>query len=339
MRKILLGVVAAATLASPLALAASANATQSPLPSTTTQSDAANCAPVTEVPGYVETLYKYVPAGKTSDGPTQWDGAQVPAGTSKTFTVKGKSVDYVSDGRTSVTTYPSVDGVTCVVGEPQPKVLPIPGVDNDQIYENPSEQYVPHITGHVSRGWGNGTADITYVTDGPGYVFANGETTKVVTVNEIDQSNIVIALPANPLSLTLAQPADTEQYSWSKVVDHSFGSSDRGVNNGLLGITVTAKPGYVFKNGTGTLASKTFTLANVYMFSYTDNFGSVTCHEIQGATSDAVACTFNGFTRPAGEQGTSPWQSDFVNNTRTGLGTLTYTVNDAGTGYTGTVTY
>ena len=84
--------------------------------------------------------------------------------------------------------YPAVAPVwvTCVAGEPQPKVLPILGLNNDQIYENPSEQFVPHITGTVTRGWGGGTADITYKTDA-GWVFADGSTEKVVIVDGIEQ--------------------------------------------------------------------------------------------------------------------------------------------------------
>ena len=219
-----------------------------------------------------------------------------------------------------------------VVGEPSPKVLPVSGVDNDQIYENPSEQYVPHITGHVTSLWSNGEAKITYTTDA-GYVFADGETTKVVTVTEINQ-NVVIALPANPLDLTLNQPTDTDQYAWSKITDHSLTTHK-------IGITATAKPGYEFKYGTGTLTSKTFTLTDVYQFSYADNFGNVKCYETQGATTDSIACTFTDGPKAdlAGSSGTSAWNSDFANNTRTGQGTLAYTVNAEGTGYVGTVTY
>ena len=105
---------------------------------------------------------------------------------------------------------PGTDAVTCLAGEPQPKVLPIPGDNNDQIYENPSEQYVPHITGHVTQGWDNGVAKITYVTDA-GYEFANGSTTKVVTVNEI-RRNIHWVVPfsgdPNPATCTAAGSFD-----------------------------------------------------------------------------------------------------------------------------------
>ena len=149
----------------------------------------------------------------------------------------------------------AVEGVTCVAGEPQPKVLPIPGLNNDQIYENPSEQFVPHITGTVTRGWGGGTADITYQTDA-GWVFADGKTEKVVIVDEIN-TTVVIPLPANPLTNCLlpagyVSPADTDQYKWSGLTNHY-------ALNGKVGVTVTAKPGYIFAYGNGTLASKVFT--------------------------------------------------------------------------------
>ena len=153
--------------------------------------------------------------------------------------------------------------MTCVVGEPAPKVLPIDGLDNDQIYENPSEQYVPHITGHVTSLWSNGTAKITYTTD-MGYAFADGSTTKIVEVNEID--------------------------------------TDVAVE-----------------------------------FSYTDNFGPVTCSEVQHPTFDSITCTFHDFTLTPGYVGSTPWQSDF--DSTKPLGTMTYTVNADGTGYTGIATY
>ena len=105
---------------------------------------------------------------------------------------------------------------------------------------------------------------------------------------------------------------------------------------------MTAKPGYVFAYGGGTLTSKNFTLANVSQFSYADAFfGDVTCNETQSSTFDTIACTFAGGHRRARllvETGTVGWNSDFV-ATRTGQGTLTYTVNADGTGYTGQVIY
>ena len=113
MRKTLLGLAVVAAIATPLAFATTANASTVQT-TTTTKSTAADCVPVTEVVGYTETLYKYTPAGKTSDGPTQWDEVDAPAGTHKTWTVKGKPVDYVRDGdKTSVTEHPGINGVDC----------------------------------------------------------------------------------------------------------------------------------------------------------------------------------------------------------------------------------
>ena len=111
MHKIILGLVATAAIASPLALAGSANAAVS--------SDS-NCVPVKPVAAYTETLYKYVPFKNVSDGPTQWATENAPAGTHKTWDVKGKTVDYVRDGnKTSTVAHAAVEGVTCSVALPE----------------------------------------------------------------------------------------------------------------------------------------------------------------------------------------------------------------------------
>ena len=91
MKKFLLGFVAAAAVAAPIALTAgSASA------ATIVSTDPA-CSPVKEAAAWTETLYKYVPFKNVSDGPTQWDNVFAAVGTHKTWTVKGKSVDYVRD--------------------------------------------------------------------------------------------------------------------------------------------------------------------------------------------------------------------------------------------------
>ena len=64
MRKIILGLVATAAIASPLALATAANADSVSTDST--------CTPVAAKPATTKTVYKYTPL-KSSDGPTQWD--------------------------------------------------------------------------------------------------------------------------------------------------------------------------------------------------------------------------------------------------------------------------
>jgi len=113
MKKFLLGFVAVAAVATPIAFTAG-SASAASIVST----DPA-CSPVKEVPASTETLYKYVPAHKVSDGPTQWDNVRVPVATPKTWIVKGKPVDYISDGKTSTVTHAGVDGVTCSVTLPE----------------------------------------------------------------------------------------------------------------------------------------------------------------------------------------------------------------------------
>jgi len=111
MRKIILGLVATAAIAAPLAVAGSASAD--------TVSSDPTCVPVKHVDGWTETLYKYSPV-KSSDGPTQWDSVNASAGTHKTYVVKGKNVDYMRDGtKTNNILHPVVEGVTCSVTLPE----------------------------------------------------------------------------------------------------------------------------------------------------------------------------------------------------------------------------
>jgi hypothetical protein len=110
-RHILTGLVATAVLAAPLAAATAAHAD--------TVSSASDCVPVKAVPAWTETLYKYSPI-KTSEGPTQWDTKDAPAGTPKTWVVKGKNVNYTRDGnKTSTVPHAGVAGVTCSVTLPE----------------------------------------------------------------------------------------------------------------------------------------------------------------------------------------------------------------------------
>jgi hypothetical protein len=329
MRKFLLGAAATAAIVAPLALAPSAEA--APVLNTD-----ANCTPVLPADAIAEvnhTEYKWSPV-VTNAGPTQWNLDNPAANTRRDFIVKGATVKYFRDGTKSKVVVdspavPPVVGVNCVVAEPQPKVLPVPGIDNDQIYENPSEQFTEHVTGHVTGLWSNGTAQITYTTEA-GYAFADGQTMKVVPVTEIDQ-RVVISIPANPLDVTLTQPADTDKVAWSEITDHSLTTNK-------VGIVATAKPGYVFAYGGGFLTSKNLTLTNVKQFSYVDvAFGNVTCHEIQTAAFEDVYCAFDAPRSDlAGTSGSYQWTSDYDLNTQ---GTLNYKVNAEGTGYRGTVTY
>jgi hypothetical protein len=112
MKKFLLGLVAAAAVATPIALTAG--------PASAAISTDPACVPVKGAAAWTETLYKYVPFKSVSDGPTQWDTVSASAGTHKTWTVKGNSVDYVRDGnKTSTVPHAAVEGVTCSVTLPE----------------------------------------------------------------------------------------------------------------------------------------------------------------------------------------------------------------------------
>jgi hypothetical protein len=86
-------------------------------------------------------------------------------------------------------------------------------------------------------------------------------------------------------------------------------------------------------------------------------FGQVKINETQHPKFDTISATFIGHTAAdigkwAGETDTLPWNSDFTHNYATPSGaqlpgsidqrvdgTLTYTINADGTGYTGQITY
>ena len=173
MRKILLGVVAAAAITAPLALFTT-SAEAAPV-----LTDTADCAPIFPADAQTHPEYKFTRADGKSAHNTEWSRSDVTPQTINGITYVRATPAVVN----VVEDVPAVVGVTCVVAVPTPTVLAYPGVNNDQIYENPSETYVAHVTGSVTRGWGNGTADITYVTEA-GYAFADGTTSKTVTVNE-----------------------------------------------------------------------------------------------------------------------------------------------------------
>jgi hypothetical protein len=86
-------------------------------------------------------------------------------------------------------------------------------------------------------------------------------------------------------------------------------------------------------------------------------FGQVKINETQHPKFDTISATFIGHTATdinmvPGQTGTLPWNSDFTANYATPSGaqlpgsiggrvdgTLTYTINADGTGYTGQITY
>jgi hypothetical protein len=170
MKKIILGVLAAATVAAPHALsAATANADA--------VSTASDCKPVA-----AHTEYKWVP-NVTNAGPTQWTTDNPPANTQRNFPWKGKDVAYHRDGTKSQV----IDSVTCAITQPMPTysadgcsvTMPyVPGIDtrlygvNGYPETNPITKNVT-VTGSLEGS--NGTAPQFWVgyTAKPGYVITN----------------------------------------------------------------------------------------------------------------------------------------------------------------------
>ncbi|WP_395242833.1 hypothetical protein ACGGZK_11715 [Agromyces sp. MMS24-K17] len=104
MRKTILGIAAAVAITVPLIAGGAANAAVS---------YDTDCTPAAAGAPSTKTLYKYSPV-KHNDGPTQWADTDAPAGTPKTYVVKGKDVAYFRDGtKTSTVTVPGTEAVTC----------------------------------------------------------------------------------------------------------------------------------------------------------------------------------------------------------------------------------
>lgn len=70
-------------------------------------------------------------------------------------------------------------------------------------------------------------------------------------------------------------------------------------------------------------------------------FGPVQCNETQHPTFDTASCKFTaGQTMTPNQTGSVGWNSDFgATSTHASAGTLTYTINPDGTGYTGQAAY
>ena len=106
MRKTILGLVATAAIATPLAAATAADASVS---------YDSTCTPATAKPATTKTVYKYSPV-RSSDGPTQWADTDAPANSPATYVVKGKPVNYIRDGiKTSTVPVPATEATTCGV--------------------------------------------------------------------------------------------------------------------------------------------------------------------------------------------------------------------------------
>ena len=171
MKKIILGLVAAAAVAAPLALTAgSASA------ATTTSIDPA-CVPVTEKAAVTEKShieYKYKPA--VGNGHIKWSTEDVPT---KDF----GGVAYVRDGVKTQTIIDSpavaaVDGVNCQIPFPANPLTGLKGISPNMTVPTPAgtaKYTFSPVVNHIAL---NGKIGTT-VTTNPGYVFPGGLTSKV----------------------------------------------------------------------------------------------------------------------------------------------------------------
>jgi hypothetical protein len=353
MRKFLLGAVATAAIIAPLSLAAtSAEAAN-------TQSTAPNCTPVAAIPASSHIEYKYV-----GDGHTQWSKVSNP-----TLVVGGVTyaAEYYTNGalkgqhKTQTVIDPAVDGVDCVDAGANivtgPATCATPGTVLGISGANATIDGGDAGLAALSRTPGDHTANFTAL---PGHLFSN-LTNKFVDDYTIDDK----------VALSFVQPTVSD----AGVVD--FGASTCGTWK--VGSKVTLDSGTEFQTHGGSALSgpvtryrlvftpdanhslpttlpgeggtkvsgsavylvyKAVPALNTGKFSYDDGyFGPVSCDESQFAGFDLVSCTstVGALWRSANETGTlaGQWNSDFNGS----AGTLTYTVNSTGTGYTGKVTY
>ena len=252
MRKILLGLVATAAIASPLALATSAQAA-------TTLSTNPDCTPVTEVIGVKEVNhpeYKYVLADGTP-GHVQFS---TESATERDFGGVKYVAEYNRQGQHKTVTVidtpavQAVDGVTCVIPLPANPLTAASVIDGFVAPADTDKFTWGTLTDHRLL---NGKVGIK-VTAEPGYVFAYGSNTLTSKVFALDVST---PLPASPLTgLTHETVASfvaptTPGVVWSSLVDN------RNVS-GKVGISATPEAGRVFRlpNGTYSFATKHFAL-------------------------------------------------------------------------------
>jgi len=170
MRKILLGLVASAAIATPLLAGTPAHAV------TTTSTDPA-CVPVAEVfaaDAKTHIEYKYKLA--VGNGHIKWSTENVP-------TRDFDGVAYVRDGNKTQTiidtpAVQAVDGVTCQIPLPANPLKGLNGISPNMKVPTPAgtEKYTfSPVVNHIAM---NGKIGTT-VTTKPGYVFPGGLTSKV----------------------------------------------------------------------------------------------------------------------------------------------------------------
>lgn len=251
MKKTIVGVVAAAAIVAPLALAASAQAV-------TTKSTDPDCTPVLEQEAVAEEShleFKYVL--EEGNGHIQW-------ATESKETMEFDDVEYVAeynkkgDHKTrtviDVPGVDAVDGVTCVIPLPDNPLTDASVIDGFVPPSDTEKVSWSELTDHRLL---NGKVGIT-VTAKPGYEFAYGNSTLTSKVFALDVST---PLPANPLADLTHETVETFEAPttpgvvWSELTDNRW-------LNGKVGITATPEPGRVFAmpNGTYSFAAKNFAI-------------------------------------------------------------------------------
>ncbi len=182
---------------------------------------------------------------------------------------------------------------------------------------------------------------INYVRSTPAVVNVVVDTPAVVGVACVDAGANIVVAPA-----TVDGPSTIKGISGANAM---IDGGDDGLANlhrtlGTHTANFTALPGHLFSANRTDRLTVTYTIdpqmlrrLKTGQFSYTDDFGARHLRRDPVHDVRLVSCTFNGFTRTPGEHDTHQWMSDFDNTLP--LGTLTYTVNAEGTGYTGQVVY
>ena len=191
----------------------------------------------------------------------------------------------------------------------------------------------------------NGKVGVT-ATPESGYVFANGATSKAYAAQAclFGQPNVANGVPVYGAYANGVWKLGSKVTLTSGDEFQTHGGTDtsglvtryRLVFTPAAGFSLpTTLPDGGFKVG-GSAVFHVYEITRAYDDAY---FGPVTCTETQVGLGESISCTSIAGTlaRPAKESGTVGWNSDF-DATRT-TGSLTYTVNAAGTGYTGQATY
>ena len=272
MRKTILGLVVTAAIATPLALATSAQAANN-------LSSDSGCTPVTEIfaaPAKTHIEYKWTPV-KSNAGPTQWTDVDAPANTPETFIVKGANVNYFRDGVKTQTVIDTpavqaVDGTTCVIPLPANPLTGLNGISQNMTVPTPegtAKYTFSPVVNHVAL---NGKIGTT-VTTNPGYVFANGVTSKVFAATPDNSGYVFLSDPSRHINLPDVFDISIMEGLWSTKVAVTIVNDTAAAGNfqyelvqedGLVWVTndtfTDGQPGNVIEAG----ASRAFTFDAMY---------------------------------------------------------------------------